>query len=232
MKILLRIGLCCLLSGGLMAQRGGGGHGGGGMGGGGGVRGGGGGGIGGIRGGYGGGYGGFGYGRGFYGGYGYGRGLYGGFGYGYGLGLYGYGLGYWGYPYYYDYSPYTYPSYSYPSYEYNPSPNVTVIYPAQQTQTQPVYSAPAQPVTRSYDQYGQAVQPAGSSQDSSSGSPIYLIATKDQSIHAAAAYWVDGATLRYVTLQHEVKQVPLDSVDRDLSQQLNRERRVAFRLPQ
>jgi hypothetical protein len=229
MKILLRIGLCCLLSGGLMAQRGGGGHGGGGMGGG--VRGGG---IGGVRGGYGGygyggyGYGGYGYGRGFYGGYG--RGLYGGFGYGYGLGLYGYGLGYGGYPYYYDYSPYTNPSYSYPSYEYNPSPNVTVIYPAQQAQ--PVYSAPPQTVMRSYDQYGQAVQPAASSQDSPSGSPIYLIATKDQTIHAAAAYWVDGGALHYVTLQHEVKQVPLDSVDRDLSQQLNRERRVAFRLPQ
>jgi hypothetical protein len=35
-----------------------------------------------------------------------------------------------------------------------------------------------------------------------------------------------------VTLQHEEKQVPLDSVDRGLSLQLNRERRVAFQLPQ
>lgn len=227
MKILLRIGLCCLLAGGLMAQRGGGGARGGG-----GSRGGGGGGIGGgfrgggigggFRGGYGG-YGGFrGYGYGLYGGYGYWPGYYG----------YGYGLGYGDSPYYYDYSPYisTYPGYSAPV-EYNPSPNVTLIYPAA-PQTQPVYSSPVQPAMHSYDQYGQEVQPAASSTGAASSSPIYLIATKDQAIRAAEAYWVDGGTLHYVTMQHEEKQVPLDSVDRGLSLQLNRERRVAFQLPQ
>jgi len=230
MKILLRIGLCCLLAGGLMAQRGGGGaRGGGGFRGGGGIGGGFRGGYGGIRGGYGG-YGGF---RGY--GYGFGRyGLYAGFGYGYWPGYYGYGgcLGYWDSPCYSNYSPYisTYPSYAAPV-EYNPSPNVTVIYPAA-PQPQPVYSSPGQPVMRSYDQYGQEVAPAASSADPPSGSPIYLIATKDQAIRAAAAYWVDGRTLHYVTLQHEEKQVPLDSVDRGFSLQLNRERRVSFQLPQ
>jgi hypothetical protein len=84
---------------------------------------------------------------------------------------------------------------------------------------------------RTYDQYGQEVQPAAPSTPAS-GSPIYLIAMKDQAIRAAAAYWVDGRTLHYVTLQHEEKQVPLESVDRGLSLQLNRERRVAFQLPQ
>jgi hypothetical protein len=227
MKILLRIGLCCLMAGGLMAQRGGGG-----------ARGGGGGGFrggsgigGGFRGGYGGvrsGYGGYGGIRG----YGYGAGLY---GYGYWPGYYGYGYGLGYSPYDYDYSPYI-STYSAPV-EYNPSPNVTVIYPAA-PQTQPVYSAPPQPVMRTYDQYGQEVQggqeapPAASSTGAPMGSPIYLIATKDQAIRAAAAYWVDGRTLHYVTLQHEEKQVPLDSVDRGLSLQLNRERRVAFQLPQ
>jgi len=72
------------------------------------------------------------------------------------------------------------------------------------------------------------VQPSAAA----NSSPIYLIATKDQAIRAAAWYWVDGRTLHYVTLQHEEKQVPLDTVDRDLSLQLNRERRVAFQLPQ
>jgi hypothetical protein len=33
-------------------------------------------------------------------------------------------------------------------------------------------------------------------------------------------------------LQHEEKQAPLDSVDRGLTMQLNRERNVAFQLPQ
>jgi len=44
-------------------------------------------------------------------------------------------------------------------------------------------------------------------------SPIYLVAfQKDHEIRAAAAYWVDGQTLHYVTQQHEEKRprsVPL-----------------------
>ena len=51
-------------------------------------------------------------------------------------------------------------------------------------------------------------------------------------IRAAAAYWVTGQTLHYVTLEHEERQVPLDTVDRQFSAQLNRERRVQFQLPQ
>ena len=245
MKHLLRIGVLGLLavgfSQGLMAQRGGGGHaGGGGIHGGGGTggfRGGFGGGFrggvgGGFRGGYGGGFrGGYGGGfRGRFGGFGYGRGFYGGYGY---PGYWGGGspfYGYWDDPFLYDY-PSAYPDYS-TGYaapvEYNPSPNVTVIYPGT---AQPVYSPPVQPVMRTYDQYGQESQ-AEAAAPSSNGSPIYLIANKDQTIHAAASYWVEGRTLHYVTLQHEEKQVPLDSLDRALTMQLNRERRVPFQLPQ
>lgn len=248
MKVLLRVVLCLLVSQCLMAQRGGGGHGGAGGGGfhgavgigGGGFRGG-----GGYGGGLRGGYGGYGYGRGFSG---YGRYSYGRYGYGYGLGYgwpyYGvgwgypfYGVDYWDYPDYdygYDYSPYisTYPSYSYPSYSYSSSPNVTIIYPAQPQARPATYSAPVQPVTRTYDQYGQETGRAQAAPSAYSGSPIYLIAGKDQVIHAAASYWVDGQTLHYVTLQHEEKQVPISAVDRALSLQLNRERRVPFQLPQ
>ena len=60
---------------------------------------------------------------------------------------------------------------------------------------------------------------------------IYLLAFTDHVIRAAEAYWVDGKTLHYITLEHEQKQAPLDTVDRDLSLQLNRERHVAFSLP-
>jgi hypothetical protein len=202
MRVLLRIVLCCLLAGSLLAQRR--------SAGGGGFRG------GSVSGGFRGGYGGYrsGYGGG-YGGYGY-------------LGYPGYGLGYSYDPYYYSYSPYlsTYPSYSYPVYNYNPSPNVTVVYAAPQPASAPAYSGTPQ-ATPTYDQYGQRVGPAAPA----SSSPIYLIATRDQVIRAAASYWVDGGTLHYVTLQREEKQVPLDTVDRDLSLQLNRERRVSFQLP-
>jgi hypothetical protein len=246
MKVLLQLALCGGLAVGVaMAQRGGGhGGGGGGMRGGGGFSGGGfrgGGGYvgGGFRGG--GGYVGGGF-RGGYGGYGGFRGGFYGRGYGF-RGFYGGGYWpYWGYPsfgfgyssywpgyydYGYDYSP-SYSSYAYPAYQ--PSSNVTVVYPqTAQAAPSPVY---VNPVLRQYDEYGQELrQPSAGGNGSANGSPLYLIAFRDQSIRAAVAYWVDGKTLHYVTQQHEERQAPIDTVDRDTSLRLNRERRVAFSLP-
>ena len=60
---------------------------------------------------------------------------------------------------------------------------------------------------------------------------LYLIAFQDKSIRAALAYWTEGSTLLYVTVAHEQKQAPLASVDRALSERLNGERHVLFRLP-
>ena len=173
--------------------------------------------------------------RGFGGYGGYRNGFYP-FNYGY-RGLYGYG-GYWPYawglgayydPYFWDYGyyPYDYSSYGYgygstAAYQ----PNVTVVYPEQQSAPVAVYGAG--PVIRRYDEYGQEV---GSPGGSGNSSPLYLIAFKDHVIRPALSYSVTGNTLDYVTLDHEDKQVPLDSVDRDLSRQLNRERRVPFSLP-
>lgn len=61
--------------------------------------------------------------------------------------------------------------------------------------------------------------------------PLYLLAMKDGTIHAVLAYWADGPAVHYVTMDHEQKQAPLTSIDRNLSERLNRERNVAFRLP-
>jgi hypothetical protein len=144
---------------------------------------------------------------------------------------YGYGYGYPAYGYSYD--PYDYPSYSYPISNYDsgygyqpaqqPASNVTVIYPPQQT---------ASPVLREYDQYGQEMRRGGDPSGGAApgGSPVYLIAFKDHAIHAVASYWVNGTTLHYVTLEHQEHQVAMDSVDRAMSEQLNRERRVPFSL--
>jgi hypothetical protein len=144
-------------------------------------------------------------------------------------------VGYW--PYSYDSYPYYdsgYANYDYPAYQ--TSPNVTVVYPNQaQSSGTNVYVDRANPVMREYDQYGQETHRSGSEPGSSSSavaaSPIYLIAFQDHTIRAAGSYWVDGRTLHYVTLQHEERLAPLDTVDRSLSMQLNRERRVQFTLP-
>jgi hypothetical protein len=179
-------------------------------------------------------------------GYGYGSRGYGYRGYGFGFGgywggyypYYGLGFGYW--PDSYDYSyPYNYyGAYDYPAYA--SSPNVTVVYPNQYAQpvNNAIYVDRAHPVSHDYDQYGQEVHPSGSynspqsaSAVAPSGSPVYLIAMKDGVIRAAASYWVNGNTLHYVTMEHDERQTPLESIDRNLSDQLNRERHVQFQLP-
>lgn len=171
--------------------------------------------------------------RGFRGRYGYGYGLYGGFwGYPwiYGgdldfldsedcafwndcYGNIGYGYGDNGY--YPPYAPYA-PSYS------EPAPGVVIIsnqLPPQQAVVQEpprpeVWNAP--PTTTQAKKYEE---------------PLYLLAMNDGTIRAVLAYWVDGKTVHYVTMDHEQKTTPLGSLDRGLSERLNRERNVTFNLP-
>jgi hypothetical protein len=149
---------------------------------------------------------------------------------------YAYAYSYPYYPYYdsgYAYDPYDYPSYA--SYSYPSSyQNANYAYPPAQPTTvivqQPVQSV--NPNIREYDQYGQEIrrgQAAGGA-PAANGSPVYLIAFNDHVIRAAAAYWVAGNTLHYVTLDHQEHQAAMDSVDRAMSDQLNRERRVQFSL--
>lgn len=60
---------------------------------------------------------------------------------------------------------------------------------------------------------------------------IYLIAFKDHSIVQALGYWMEGATLHYVSAEHSLNQASIDLIDRDLSQRLNVERGLEFNLP-
>jgi hypothetical protein len=61
---------------------------------------------------------------------------------------------------------------------------------------------------------------------------MFLIAMKDHTIFPALAYWVEGDTLNYITTQGTKNSASLDLVDRPFSQQLNRERKVEFGLPE
>ncbi len=61
---------------------------------------------------------------------------------------------------------------------------------------------------------------------------IYLIALRDHTVVQALGYWMEGSTLHYVSAEHALNQVSIDLVDRDLSQRLNDERGLEFRLPQ
>jgi len=59
---------------------------------------------------------------------------------------------------------------------------------------------------------------------------IYLIAFKDHSIVQALGYWLDGGTLHYVSAEYGLNQASIVLIDRSLSQRLNAERGVAFKL--
>lgn len=128
----------------------------------------------------------------------------------------GYGAGY-GYA----------PGYDPNAYAYNPG-NVTVVYPQTMAAApMPGYSDVAHPVIHTYDQYGQETHTTANGAPSS---PIYLIAMKGGVIRAADSYWVQNGRLHYVTLQHQEETVPLSSIDRTLTNQLNRERHVNLNL--
>ena len=135
------------------------------------------------------------------------------------------------YPYFYSsigLSPYYYNDYSYAA------PSVTTsYYPSSYATT---YVAPAReyvetappayvrPAEGGRDQFGQRRE--------SNGDPVtYLIAFRNGSVESCVAYWVEGRTLHYVNRDHAMKETSLETVDRDYSEKLNRERQVAFRLP-
>ena len=98
----------------------------------------------------------------------------------------------------------------------------------------------ANPVIRDYSNVplpepGQFQTPPANTGDSavntSDQQVMFLIAMKDHTIFPAIAYWVEGDTLNYITVQGAKNSVSLDLVDRDFSKQINKERKVEFGLP-
>ena len=94
------------------------------------------------------------------------------------------------------------------------------------------YQAPAShPYADAQDQAAQA-PPRAPRQPANDDQPtVYLIAFRDHSIVQALGYWMEGNTLHYVSMEHSLNQASLDLIDRALSQRLNDERGVEFRLP-
>jgi|SRR5579872_1657776 len=96
----------------------------------------------------------------------------------------------------------------------------------------------ANPVVRDYSNVplpepGQFQTPPANNDQAATGDQqvMFLIAMKDHTIYPAIAYWVEGDTLNYITVQGAKNSVSLDLVDRDFSKQINQERKVEFGLP-
>ncbi|MBI3472384.1 MAG: hypothetical protein HY013_13605 [Candidatus Solibacter usitatus] len=137
------------------------------------------------------------------------------------------------------YLPYGYSGYGYaPMYEPAPS----VAYPPPQAAPQVIINQNftpevARPIVREYvtdPSDGIRIyesRPRETREPATEEKRAYLIAFKDHTIYAAFTYWQEGDTLHYVTTHGTHNQVSLSLVDRDLTDRLNRERNVEFRLP-
>jgi len=73
--------------------------------------------------------------------------------------------------------------------------------------------------------------PSNAADSSAPDTQYYLIAFKDHTIYSAVAYYVEGDTLHYFTEGNVHNQVSVSLVDRQLTEQLNRERNVDVKLP-
>jgi len=120
-------------------------------------------------------------------------------------------------------------------------PNVTVVYPPQQ-QANPVMIQALpdgeytivrrQPATIYEPSRRQETASQGVDEpDQSTDNPRYLLAFKDHTIYSAVAYWADGDTLHYFTSGNTHNQASLSLIDRPLTERLNRELGIDFKLP-
>ena len=133
-----------------------------------------------------------------------------------------FGFGYVPYwPYYYYPA---YPSYGYGyGYGYNYYPYAAYSYPYSDTLA---YSYPYQGAVYAYSQTGQTSCPQ------TNGRPLYLIKlTYQDKVWLAQDYWYTPGTLNFVTSQSELNKTPVNSIDRAVTDQLNRECGVDFQFP-
>jgi len=161
--------------------------------------------------------------------------IYVGGGYGYG----GYGNGY--------YDPSVPPEGYVPPMQPSPEPSNVMVYPPQQDVRPIIIQMPPMGQMPPNGQYAQR-PPSSGMQVYQGGEPVgpvpvdaapvdpqdqphFLIAFKDHSIYSSVAYWFDGDTLHYFTTGDKHNQAPVALLDRDLTQRLNRESGVDFRLP-
>lgn len=124
---------------------------------------------------------------------------------------------------FYNSNPYFSYPYQYPYAASYGGPSVVII--SDNNYGAPMPAAPVQPAPAIVR------EPAPPPESRNYEEPLYLVAFKDHTIRAVLAYWVEGGALHYVSLDHEQQQSPLASIDHELSERLNRERNVTFRLP-
>jgi hypothetical protein len=112
--------------------------------------------------------------------------------------------------------------FGYPSdFDYPLSPDTMVEQPARPII---IRQAPS-PVVKSVIQNFDVGAPAGADEST------FVVALKDGSRVSATAVWVQGEVVHFVDTDDRSRQVPLASVERELTRKLNQQRNLNLRLP-
>jgi len=96
--------------------------------------------------------------------------------------------------------------------------------------TAPADEAPPGPPSNAADSNFHYYQAPANDEAAAPSDTYYLIAFKDHTIYSAVAYYTEGDTLHYFTSGNVHNQASLSLVDRQLTEQLNRDRNVTVRL--
>jgi hypothetical protein len=116
-------------------------------------------------------------------------------------------------------------------------PNGTLVYPPQQQATPVMIQAgPDGEYTTIGQRQGATIYDAPRRREAfpepdPADATHYLLAFKDHTIYSAVAYWADGDTLHYFTTGNTHNQASISLIDRDLTDRLNRELGIDFKLP-
>ncbi len=116
-----------------------------------------------------------------------------------------------------------------PDYAYPSSPNIIILQqPAPQMIVQ---QTPREVVPPEIHDYKESPAAAAAPPTARGEEAAFVIALNDGSHHSANAVWVQNNVLHYIDREDRHHQVPLQSVDRESTRKLNRERKLDFWLP-
>lgn len=126
--------------------------------------------------------------------------------------------------------PYAAPVFGGGYYCCNPSPTNVVIVQAPVSPPEPiVQQPPAEPAKPEVHEYNWPT--TSESEMREAESPSFSVALKDGSVYSAKAIWIQNGMLYFLTPEGECRSVSVSSVDRSLTEKLNKERKLRFRLP-
>jgi len=113
-------------------------------------------------------------------------------------------------------------------YDYAPAPSLVVVQPSPlyvMVPETPITSAPAKSEIREYP------KPTAETKPSTDDQPAFAIVLSDGTVHSAVAVTVQGRSLYYVEPDGGHRLVSLNTVDREATVRLNRERKLQLQLP-